>query len=113
MKKIWTPLSRSKVLNPLLTTDLKRWTILPDSTNDDQAQAITREFVFKDFSQAFAFMTRTALEAEKANHHSNWSNVYNKVVVSLSTHDAGNLVTELDVKLAKKMNEFVGDDEQT
>jgi len=62
--------------------------------------AITRKFVFKDFNQAFGFMTRAALVAEKMNHHPEWSNVWNRVDVTLSTHDAGGL-SEKDVALAK------------
>lgn len=53
--------------------------------------AITRDFAFKDFSEAFAFMTRIALHAEKADHHPEWSNVWNKVHITLTTHDAGGL----------------------
>lgn len=56
--------------------------------------------MFKNFSEAFAFMTRVAFIAEKMNHHPEWSNVYNKVSIHLSTHDAGNTVTEKDRKLA-------------
>jgi 4a-hydroxytetrahydrobiopterin dehydratase len=67
--------------------------------------AITRKFEFKDFNQAFGFMTRAALVAEKMNHHPEWFNVYNKVEVTLSTHDAGG-VTELDVKLAEAMEKI-------
>jgi 4a-hydroxytetrahydrobiopterin dehydratase len=67
--------------------------------------AITRSFKFKTFNEAFGFMTRVALEAEKLDHHPEWSNVYNKVDVVLSTHSAGGL-TELDVKLATKMDVF-------
>ena len=59
-----------------------------------------RKFSFKDFSEAFAFMTRVALIAEKQNHHPSWKNTYNTVEVWLSTHDAGNVVTEKDKKLA-------------
>jgi 4a-hydroxytetrahydrobiopterin dehydratase len=61
---------------------------------------LVRIFQFKDFSEAFAFMTRVAILAEKANHHPWWSNVYNMVEIRLSTHDAGNIVTEKDRKLA-------------
>ncbi len=57
-------------------------------------------FQFKNFSQAFAFMTEVAMLAEKQNHHPNWSNVWNRVDIHLSTHDAGNTVTEKDRKLA-------------
>lgn len=67
--------------------------------------AIKRTFVFKDFSEAFAFMTRVALAAEQLNHHPEWSNVWNRVEVTLSTHDAGGL-TELDLKLAEAMDRF-------
>ena len=65
--------------------------------------AISRKFVFKDFNEAFGFMTRAALIAEKMDHHPEWFNVYKTVEVTLSTHDAGGL-TELDVKLAAAMN---------
>ena len=69
--------------------------------------AITRKFVFKDFNEAFGFMTRAALVAEKMDHHPEWFNVYKTVEVTLSTHDAGGL-TELDVKLAETMNKLAG-----
>jgi len=69
--------------------------------------AIKRTFVFKDFSEAFAFMTRTALLAEQLNHHPEWSNVWNRVEVTLSTHDAGGL-SELDLKLAEAMDRIAG-----
>ena len=69
--------------------------------------AITKKFVFKDFNQAFGFMTRAALLAEKLDHHPEWFNVYKTVEVTLSTHDAGGL-TELDVKLADAMNRLAG-----
>lgn len=65
--------------------------------------AIIKKFVFADFNQAFGFMTRAALVAEKMDHHPEWFNVYKTVEVTLSTHDAGG-VTELDVKLAETMN---------
>lgn len=60
-------------------------------------------FKFKDFPAAFAFMTEVAFWAEKQNHHPNWSNVYNTVVIELTTHDAGNTVTDKDHQLAKKI----------
>ncbi len=66
-------------------------------------EAIEKTFVFKNFVEAFGFMTRCALMAEKMNHHPEWSNIYGTVKVTLATHDAGG-VTELDVRLAKKMN---------
>ena len=65
--------------------------------------AIEKSFVFKDFITAFGWMTRISLIAEKMDHHPEWFNVYNKVNVTLSTHDAGG-VTELDIKLAKEMD---------
>lgn len=63
-----------------------------------------RKFVFKDFSEAFAFMTRVAMEAEKAAHHPLWTNVYNTVEIWLSTHDAGNVITEKDRALARRID---------
>ena len=65
--------------------------------------AISKTFTFKDFNQAFGFMTRVALVAEKMDHHPEWLNVYKTVEVTLSTHDAGG-VTELDIKLAETMD---------
>ncbi len=62
---------------------------------------LTASFTFKDFTQAFAFMTEVAFAAEKQNHHPNWTNVWNTVDFELTTHDAGNQVTEKDHKLAK------------
>ena len=73
----------------------------------DGGAAIARTFDFRNFSEAFAFMTRVALAAEKMDHHPDWSNVYKTVEVKLSTHDSGG-VTELDVKLARQMNRFAG-----
>ena len=73
----------------------------------DGGAAIARTFDFRNFSEAFAFMTRAALAAEKMDHHPDWSNVYKTVEVKLSTHDSGG-VTELDVKLARQMNRFGG-----
>jgi 4a-hydroxytetrahydrobiopterin dehydratase len=70
----------------------------------EENNRLKKSFVFKDFSEAFAFMTRVAFLAEKANHHPNWYNVYNKVDIELCTHDAGNTVTEKDRTLAKKID---------
>ena len=67
--------------------------------------AIARKFVFKDFNEAFGFMARAALVAEKLDHHPEWFNVYKTVEVTLSTHDACGL-TELDVKLAEAMDKI-------
>ena len=69
--------------------------------------AITRKFVFRDFNDAFGFMTRAALVAEKMDHHPEWFNVYKTVEVTLATHDAGG-VTELDVRLAGEMDRIAG-----
>ena len=68
---------------------------------------LVRSFEFKDFIQAFSFMTRVAFAAEKMNHHPEWSNVYNKVEIHLSTHDAGNTVTDKDRKLASEIDKLV------
>jgi 4a-hydroxytetrahydrobiopterin dehydratase len=73
---------------------------------EEKNNKLYRKFEFKNFSEAFAFMTRVALEAEKMDHHPDWSNAYNKVEISLSTHSAGNIVTEKDRKLAKKIDEL-------
>jgi 4a-hydroxytetrahydrobiopterin dehydratase len=70
----------------------------------DADNKLYRKFEFKNFSEAFAFMTRVALEAEKMDHHPLWTNVYNTVEISLSTHDAGDIVTDKDRKLAKKID---------
>jgi 4a-hydroxytetrahydrobiopterin dehydratase len=71
----------------------------------DGRSAITRTFTFRNFNEAFGFMSRVALAAEKMDHHPEWSNVYKTVQVTLSTHDADG-ITELDVKLARKMDGF-------
>src|SRR3954468_8232872 len=82
-------------------TKLAGWS---DATGRD---AISKKFVFADFNQAFGFMTRAALIAEKMDHHPEWFNVYKTVEVTLSTHDAGG-VTELDVQLASAMDRMAG-----
>ena len=66
-----------------------------------------KKFEFKNFSEAFAFMTRVAIEAERLNHHPLWTNVYNKVEIWLNTHDKGDIVTALDYKLAKAIDELL------
>lgn len=68
---------------------------------------LQQTFKFKDFSEAFAFMTRVALVAECQQHHPDWSNEYNKVNIILCTHDQGNAITEKDHKLAKAIDELV------
>ena len=81
--------------------DLDGWSLAKNGAS------IRRSFVFKNFSEAFAFMTRVALAAEKMDHHPDWSNVYKTVDVTLNTHDSGG-VTALDIELAKKMNRYAG-----
>lgn len=76
---------------------------LPTWQEVDGRDAITKTFQFADFNQAFGFMTRAALIAEQANHHPEWFNVYNRVEVTLSTHDAGGL-TDKDIALAREMD---------
>ncbi|WP_213735922.1 4a-hydroxytetrahydrobiopterin dehydratase [Bradyrhizobium sp. dw_411] len=80
---------------------------LPGWTETTGREAIERTFVFKDFNEAFGFMTRAALVAEKSDHHPEWRNVYKTVEVVLVTHDAGG-VTALDIALAKAMNAIAG-----
>jgi 4a-hydroxytetrahydrobiopterin dehydratase len=82
-------------------TKLNGWSDVPGR------DALAKKFVFKDFNQAFGFMTRAALVAEKMDHHPEWFNVYKTVEVTLSTHDAGG-VTELDIKLAEAMDKLAG-----
>jgi 4a-hydroxytetrahydrobiopterin dehydratase len=69
--------------------------------------AITKTFLFRDFAAAFGFMTQAALAAETMNHHPEWTNVYNRVEVLLTTHDAGGL-TARDIALARRMDEIAG-----
>ena len=80
---------------------LKGWSEVKDR------DAINKKFEFADFNQAFGFMTRAALIAEKMDHHPEWFNVYKNVEVTLSTHDAGGL-TDLDIKLAEAMDKLAG-----
>jgi 4a-hydroxytetrahydrobiopterin dehydratase len=73
----------------------------------EENNKLYRKFQFKNFSEAFAFMTRVALQAEKMDHHPLWTNVYNTVEVWLSTHDAGDIVTDKDRILAKKIDALI------
>lgn len=70
----------------------------------EEKNSLTKTFEFKDFTEAFGFMTKVAIVAEKMNHHPTWTNTWNKVSFQLSTHDAGNTVTDLDRKLAKAID---------
>ncbi|RIW18433.1 4a-hydroxytetrahydrobiopterin dehydratase [Algoriphagus lacus] len=73
----------------------------------EENNRLKKTFNFSDFQEAFAFMTRVAFLAEAHNHHPNWSNVYNRVEIELTTHDAGNVVTEKDRKLAKAIDQIL------
>lgn len=77
-------------------------------SRSEDRDAISRSFKFKDFNEAFGFMSRAALMAEKMDHHPEWFNVYNKIEVTLATHDVDGL-SELDIKLAGFMNKLAGD----
>ncbi len=74
---------------------------------EEKNNTLTKTFVFGDFSEAFAFMTRVAIVAEKMNHHPTWTNTWNTVHFQLSTHDAGNIVTDKDRQLAKEIDQLV------
>ena len=87
---------RVELLKPLLDAG---WTETDDGT------AIRKEFTFKSFGHAFAWMTRVAMLAERLNHHPEWSNIYNRVAVMLTTHSAGGL-TDLDLRMAQSMDRF-------
>ena len=80
---------------------------LPAWRHDVAAQSITRAFAFSGFSEAFGFMARVALAAAAANHHPDWSNSYNKVTITLSTHDAGG-ITQSDIALATAIDKLAG-----
>lgn len=93
----------------LLSAEARRSALsgLPGWTEVAGRAAIAKTFVFKDFNEAFGFMCRAALFAEKHDHHPEWRNVYRTVEVVLSTHDAGG-ITALDVELARAMNAIAG-----
>ena len=91
-------LTDKSALDPLLA---QGWAML------DGRDAITKTFTFRNFSEAFGWMTRAALEAEKLNHHPEWFNVYKTVQVTLATHDVDGL-SDLDVELAKRMDALAG-----
>lgn len=73
----------------------------------EQDNTLTKEFKFKNFIEAFGFMTQVAIEAEKMNHHPTWSNVYNHVSITLCTHDEGDVVTDKDRKLAEVIDALI------
>lgn len=73
------------------------------NTNEEWLEA---KFEFKDFIEAWGFMTQVAILAEKANHHPNWQNVYNTVIIKLNTHDKNNTITQKDIDLAKNIEEI-------
>ena len=75
---------------------------------NEENNMLVREFKFKDFVEAFSFMTKVALIAEKMDHHPTWTNTYNKVKISLNTHDAGDVVTDKDRKLAEAIDRAFG-----
>ena len=81
---------------------------LPDWTLSNNGEAITRQFVLRDFMQAFAFMTQIAIAAEKYNHHPEWSNVYNRVTITWTTHDVDGLSSN-DIDMAQRCDQaFAG-----
>jgi 4a-hydroxytetrahydrobiopterin dehydratase len=94
-----------KLEGPSLQQQLAR---VPGWRFDEDALCIERRFVFKDFNEAFAFMTRVALAAEQRNHHPEWFNVYNRVDITFTTHDAGGL-TERDIDFALWVDDVAGD----
>lgn len=98
MAELLTQDDRETVLNSLIASG---WAEVQGR------DAIQKTFVFKNFIEAFGFMTRTAIWAEKWNHHPEWSNVYKTVDVTLTTHDVGGL-SDLDVKMAKKLDILAG-----
>ncbi|MCS6974070.1 MAG: 4a-hydroxytetrahydrobiopterin dehydratase [Cyclobacteriaceae bacterium] len=75
----------------------------------EENNRLVKSFQFADFNEAFGFMTRVALEAEKMNHHPTWTNTWNTVHIELSTHDAGNIITEKDRKLAAIIDRLAGE----
>jgi len=94
-----------KLDGPALQHQLQR---VPEWRFDEDTLSIERRFVFKDFNAAFGFMTRVALAAEQRNHHPEWFNVYNRVDITFTTHDAGGL-TERDIDFAEWVNGIAAD----
>jgi 4a-hydroxytetrahydrobiopterin dehydratase len=98
MQEDYSKLSKKDLDNAL--AKLKGWQV--------KNGKLHRTLEFKDFAEAFAFMTRVAIEAEKLNHHPEWHNVYNRVTIDLVTHDIGNEISNYDVTLAQKIDEIRG-----
>ena len=96
MEENYNRLNESEIKNELVK--VQGWTV--------NKNKLTKTFEFRDFGDAFAFMTRIAIEAEKMNHHPEWFNVYNKITVDLTTHDAGG-ITKNDINLARILNSLV------
>lgn len=80
--------------------------LIPITMWNEENNVLKKTFKFKNFSEAFAFMTQVAFIAEKMDHHPEWKNIYNTVEISLSTHDAGNTITEKDRTLAEKIDKI-------
>jgi 4a-hydroxytetrahydrobiopterin dehydratase len=99
MSELLSETGRKTMLAPLLEAG---WTL------DEERDAICKSFVFGDFVEAFGWMTRVAIFAEKWDHHPEWSNVYKTVDVTLTTHDVGG-ISALDAKLARKMDALAGE----
>ena len=101
----WEPRCiRCGMSTPLTATEVKD--ALGSQGWKFENDALVKTYTFKTFREAFGFMTRAAFEAEELNHHPDWSNAYNKVVVRLSTHDAGDKVTTKDLELAKRFEKI-------
>ncbi|WP_322867792.1 4a-hydroxytetrahydrobiopterin dehydratase [Aquicoccus sp. G2-2] len=96
MIELLSDTARESLLPPLFESG---WSV------DEGRDSLTKTYKFEDFTEAFAWMTRAALWAEKWGHHPEWSNVYNRVTVTLTTHDAGGL-SSLDAKLARKLDKL-------
>ncbi|NOJ26769.1 MAG: 4a-hydroxytetrahydrobiopterin dehydratase [Nitrososphaera sp.] len=96
MQEDYRKLSKQELEKSL--SELKDWKVVNGKLN--------RTLNFEDFAQAFSFMTRIAIEAEKLNHHPEWFNVYNRLTIDLVTHDIGNEISNYDVILAKKISEI-------
>lgn len=99
-----TPEQRSTTLDELLTQNNK-WELAKDDSSSSSRDAITKTFHFVDFNQAWSFMGKVAVLAEEMNHHPEWFNVYNRVEVTLTTHDCDGLSTN-DMEMAAKMDKF-------